>query len=63
MFSSLDERQDDDEDLLSPNLDVILNDVFEPTVVNGKIESESSNQDYPSDDEGDYAPDSDDCSI
>lgn len=58
----MDERQDD-EDLLSPNLDVILNDVFEPTVVNGKLENDSTNQLYPSDDEGDYAPDSDDCSI
>lgn len=62
--SSLDEKHDD-EDLLSPNLDVILNEVFEPTVINGKTQDVRKPM-YPSDDEddeGDYAPDSDDCSI
>lgn len=64
----MDEQQDNDEDLLSPNLDVILNEVFESSASKKRQNSTHVNQIYNSDDEddddeGDYAPDSDECSI
>lgn len=69
---SLDERlHDDEDDLLSPNLDVVLNEVCDTSndgqysKHNGHINSLSDDEenDDDDDDEGDYAPDSDDGSI
>ncbi|GLV39025.1 uncharacterized protein CBL_06076 [Carabus blaptoides fortunei] len=61
---SLDEKiRDDEEDLLSPNLDIVLNEVFD-TTVDDRFPEQNGHINFLSDDEeGDYAPDSDDCSI
>lgn len=56
-------RDGDEEDLLSPNLDVVLNEVFD-TTVDDRFPEQNGHINFLSDDEeGDYAPDSDDCSI
>lgn len=74
IHSSLDERlHDEEDDLLSPNLDVVLNEVCDTSSdgqyskhnghINSLSDDEENDDEDDDDDEGDYAPDSDDGSI